>query len=117
MADWNVVLSDGSTHEEVLEYKSVKIPLMIRELSWAEKNKILTACFTYKNNGEVSFDFDRYMKDSLCKMIAKAPWGETTHLFLSGITSQFGNMLQALVPKAFEDNKVPDFFESEQKQS
>jgi hypothetical protein len=78
VADWNVVLSDGSVKEIIIKFKGVDIALKVRELSWAEKNKILTGCFNYKNDGSVAFDFDKYMKDSLVKMIVGAPWGETS---------------------------------------
>ncbi len=116
MADsWEVVFQDSGVKELVLEYRNIKIPIKIRDLSWSEKNQILSKCFVYQTDGSISFSYDRYMKEVLTKIVVSAPWGETNNIFLSRLSKDFGSMLEKLVPKAFEEAQIPDFFVKEQK--
>ena len=117
MNDWEVVFKGEETRDLSLEYRGVTIPIKIRDLSWSERNQILGKCFNYQTDGSASFDFDKYMKDSLSKMIVKAPWGETNSIFFTRITREFGAILERLVPRAFEEVQIPDFFENEQSPS
>ena len=113
--DWEVVFQDSELKPLSLDYRGVKIPIKVRDLSWSERNKILGKCFIYQQDGNISFDFDRYMKDMLAKMVIEAPWGETNDTFFTQISREFGSMLEKIVPKAFEEAQLPDFFGSGQK--
>jgi len=113
MADWEVMLKDEGPKEVILEIKGVKIPLEIRDLSWTEKNQILSKSFTYNSDGSISFDFDKYNKAVLRKIIVKAPWGKTDEVFLASLPRASGEALEKLVPKAFDDSaKTSDFLPS-----
>ena len=110
----DVLFTSEETKKVELEFKGQKIELILKELSWSKKNQILSRCFTYQSDGSVSFNLDRYLKDALCEIIVNAPWGQTTSIFLTRVNPTFGAMLEKLVPKAFEENQVPDFFGKEQ---
>ena len=114
---WEVVFQGSETKSLDLEYRGVKMLIKVRDLSWSERNKILGKCFIYQTDGNISFDFDRYMKDMLSKMVIEAPWGETNDLFFAQVSREFGSILEKIVPKAFEEAQLPDFFVSGQKPS
>jgi hypothetical protein len=101
--------------EVKLQYKTAEITLKLRPLTWSKKNQILSNCFTYEQNGQMRFNFDKYSKDMLCEMIVEAPWGKTDHIFLTKISADFGSMLEKLVPRAFEEGATNDFFVKEPK--
>lgn len=114
MPEWEVLLQDEGPKEAVLEIKGVKIPLKIRDLTWTEKNQILSKSFTYQTDGTISFDFDKYNKLVLTKIIVEAPWGRTDLTFLTQLPRSSGEALEKLVPKAFaETPTTPDFLERE----
>ena len=115
--NWNVVFQDSEVKDITLKYKGVEILIKVRDLSWSERNKILGKCFNYQTDGNISFDFDRYMKESLSKMIISAPWGKTDDIFFAQLSKDFGSMLEKMVPKAFEEVQMPDFFVSGQSTS
>lgn len=95
------------------EYQGKEIELSIRSLSWSRKNQTLTKCFSYSQDGQMKFDFDKYMKEILTEIIVEAPWGKTDQIFLNRIKPDFGAMLEKLVPKAFEEISNIDFFVKE----
>ena len=107
--EWKVVLQKDEQKDLVLEYKGIKLSIKVRDLSWSERNQILGKCFIYQTDGNISFDFDKYMKESLSKMIISAPWGKTDAIFFAQVNKDFGAMLEKIVPKAFEELQVPDF--------
>jgi len=108
--DWKVVLQTEEQKEIALEYKGVKIPIKVRDLSWSERNQILGKCFIYQTEGSISFDYDKYMKESLAKMIVQAPWGKTDSIFFAQLNKEFGSILEKIVPKAFDEAQISDFF-------
>jgi hypothetical protein len=106
-----VIYTQMEGKEVALEYKGVEIKFKIRPLTWSKKNQILSQCFTYKSDGSATFNFDKYIKDTLCETIYDAPWGETNHMFLTKISPEFGSMLEKLVPNAFpEGQQQSNFF-------
>jgi hypothetical protein len=115
--DINDIYISDELKEVELKYKTAEIKIKVHQLSWSKKNQILSACFTYGTDSQMKFNFDKYIKDMLCEMIVEAPWGQTTHIFLSKINPEFGAMLEKLVPKAFEDGATNDFFVNAQKTS
>jgi len=110
MEELDKVYTGNENKEIELEFEGRKILIRVRELGWSEKNQILSQCFTYQTDGSVSFNFDRYFKLAISKIIVQAPWGETTNIFLNRIKPAFGALLEKLVPKAFEEVKANDFF-------
>ena len=98
------------TKDVVLKFEGVEIPVKVRELSWSEKNQVLSQCFTYHTDKDISFNFDKYSKLVLKKIIVQAPWGETSEVFLNKIRPEFGSVLEKLVPRAFEEVETSDFF-------
>lgn len=110
MSEFENIFSSGESIQMEIEFEEKKIPITIRQLTWSEKNQILSRCFVYNSDGLVNFNFDRYQKEVLGKMIQQAPWGETNHIFLNRIKPEFGAKLEKLVPKAFEEGQSPDFF-------
>ena len=55
------------------------------------------------------------MKESLSRMIVNAPWGKTDNIFFAQLNKDFGAMLEKMVPKAFEEAQMTDFFVKGQK--
>jgi hypothetical protein len=108
--NWEVMLNAEGPKEVILEVKGVKIPIKVRDLSWTEKNQILSKSFTYQSDGNISFDFDKYNKLVLTKIIIEAPWGKTDFTFLTQLPRSSGEILEKLVPKAFEDQSVASDF-------
>ena len=107
------IFTSSAEREVKLEFEGKEIVLRVRNLSWSEKNQILSQCFVYQPSGNVQFNFDKYMKESLCKIIVNAPWGKTDHILLNRIKPEFGAKLEALVPKAFVEGATSDFFVKE----
>lgn len=108
----NIYLDDNLKEIEV-EYNNVLIKIKIKNMSWSKKNQILTECFIYNTDGNIKFNFDKYMKRMLQEMIVEAPWGPTNEIFLNRIKPDFGSKLEKLVPKAFEEMENSNFFVKE----
>jgi hypothetical protein len=113
MTDLNDIFISEDIKETEVEYQGKKFALKIKPITWSKKNQILTKCFTYGQDGQMSFNFDKYMKEILVEIIAEAPWGKTDQIFLSRIKPDFGAILEKLVPKAFEELQSGDFFVKE----
>ena len=113
MTDINDIFLKEDISEIVLNYRGAEIKVKTKPISWSRKNQILTKCFSYAQDGNMQFDFDRYMKEVLVETIVEAPWGKTDHIFLSRIKPDFGSMLEKLVPKAFEEMDSSNFFVKE----
>lgn len=115
MTGENKWTSDLSEKDVVFKYKGEDITVRVKPLTWSLKNKIVSKSIIYsreKNNKRMNFDLDFYNKECLINMITKAPWGNTTYIFLSQIDEELGNNLQKLIPGAFlseEENKELDF--------
>jgi len=101
--------------DKMFKFKDVEIPIKYRELSWSEKNKIVSDSFKLNPDGKtMSFDLDMYKKSCLKAMIKEAPWGETNLIFLNKINPAFGALLETIVPKVgSEVIEDQDFFEQE----
>ena len=80
-----------------------EVELEIRPIPWSKRNKIISECLKWQEEGKVDFDGDRYVRTCLQSMIIKAPWGATDEKFLVSIDARLGSALEALVPKAFDD--------------
>ena len=97
---------DNSIEERTLTVAETKeeFNVKIRPLSWARRNQIMSKCITWQTSGETSFDGDAFVRSCLRDMIVEAPWGRTTESFLLSIDARLGAALEALVPKAFDEN-------------
>jgi hypothetical protein len=104
---------EDETREETIVFEGKEIKVKVKPLSWARKNQILSSCINISQDNGMAFNFDKYMKDTLCEIIVDAPWGKTNHLFLSRIKPELGSLLEKLVPKAFDGGKNSDFFGQE----
>ena len=117
MGDLDVLFTSDSTKSEEFEFKGKKVQIKLREISWTEKNKVLSQCFLYQTDGTIKFDFDKYNREMLKRLIiavsvgdSSVPANELNEIFFARLNSSFGSMLEKLVPKAFEEIGVSDFF-------
>ena len=110
----DVIFSSGETRDVELEFKNVKVQVKVKDLGWTEKNNILSKCFAYQTDGAMSFDFSKYMRMSLLKIVVSLMVAGTVvpidEVFFARLNPQFGAMLEKLVPQAFEEVKTNDFF-------
>jgi len=120
MDNLNVIFNSGEEKEVKSEFKGQEVIIKVREISWSEKNKILSKCFTYSQDGTISFAFDTYNKEMLKKVLVSISVGgnvvpptEINDIFFSRISPAFGSILEKLVPKAFEEVQISDFFVKE----
>lgn len=120
MSGLDLIFSTAEEREIKSEFKGQEVIIKIREISWSEKNKILSKCFQYQASGEISFAFDVYSKEILKKIIVSISVGgsvipstEINDIFFSRLSPAFGSILEKLVPKAFEEVQVTDFFGKE----
>jgi hypothetical protein len=109
---FEVIYGAEAAKDIELDFKGVKIPIKVRELTWAEKTHILDTCAKQGSNGSLSFSYDKYMREVLSRIIVSAPWGETNQIFLNKISAEFGSVLEKLIPKAFGENQT-DFLQKE----
>lgn len=116
----DLIFSSGETKDSEFEFKGQKVVVRVRDISWSEKNKVLSKCFTYSPDGKIAFDFDQYSKEMLKRLVvgisvgnSSVPANEINEIFFARLNSSFGSMLEKLVPRAFEDIKTSDFFVKE----
>lgn len=113
MSELDIIFSKSEPREETLTYKGIEFKLKTRELSWSERNQILSKSMVYEKDGVMSLNVDKYMKETLKKIIIEAPWGKTDEIFFTNINPTFGSMLEKLVPKSFVEPDVSTFFGKE----
>jgi hypothetical protein len=117
MAEFDIIFSSGESRVEKFLFKDKEVSVTIKEIGWAEKNRVLSQCFQYQHDGTIKFDFDKYNKEMLKKVVVKisvggsdVPQGEMNDIFFARLNSSFGSMLEKLVPRAFEETSTTDFF-------
>ena len=120
MGDLEIIFSSGETRTEEFGFKGKKIRVKVKEIGWTEKNKVLSQCFQYQTDSTIRFDFDKYNREMLKKMIigmtvgeSEVPPNELNEIFFARLNSSFGSMLEKLIPKAFEEIGTSDFFAKE----
>jgi hypothetical protein len=120
MSDLDLLFSSSETKEVEFDFKGSKILVKVKELSWSEKNQVLSKCFSYQSSGEISFDFDKYNKLMLRKLIVgikvgatEVPTTEINDIFFNRLNPAIGSKLERIVPKAFTDIKSSYFFAGE----
>jgi hypothetical protein len=108
------LFASSQPREVNIKFKGVEIKLILRDLAWSQKTKILNQCLVFKDTGTISVDIDLYNKTMLKAIIVQAPWGETNDIFLNQVNQEFGSELEKLIPKAFEEFSSSDFLAKEQ---
>jgi hypothetical protein len=104
-------------YEVVIEHEGKNYTFKVKEVSWSKRNQILGQCTKVDRAGNPTFDLDRYLREMLVNMIVEAPWGKTDHLKLAQLSPEFGAKLEKLVPTAYKEEGIVDFFEKEQESS
>jgi len=104
--DASKYLTTSNVKEMKLKIGNDEFAVKVRNLSWSKKNQLVSQCIKWDSSGNTSFDGDSYVKECLKYMIVEAPWGPTTEVFLTQISSEFGAALEALVPKAFSQSQI-----------
>ena len=110
------------TVEPTVERKTVVIPetgdefeVSVKTLSWSRRNQLVSRCLKVSNDGQSSFDGDKYIRECLKEIIVEAPWGPTNETFLVSIDDRLGTALEKIVPSAFVDKggQTPDEIKKE----
>ena len=110
------------TVEPTVERKTVVIPetgdkfeVSVKTLSWSRRNQLVSRCLRVSNDGQSSFDGDKYIRECLKEIIVEAPWGPTNETFLVSIDDRLGTALEKIVPSAFGDKggQTPDEIKKE----
>mgnify|MGYP003636255638 FL=1 len=103
---------DLSKYQVQTSSKSVKVEIAdtgdefqvsMKPMSWSRRNQLISKCLNWEQGGSTSFNGDLYVRECLKEMITEAPWGRTTEAFLMTIDTRLGEALEALVPKAFDE--------------
>jgi len=111
MSDFQDKLFASQEPKEIdIEFEGATWKFKIKELTWAQKNKILSGAISVGKDGSPSFDVDKYMREMLCAILVDAPWGQTTHTILAQIKPGLGAKLEALIPKEGTQGEFFDFF-------
>ncbi len=117
MGDLELIFSSSEERTNEFEFRSKKVIVKTREIGYSKKNKILGQCFSYKNDGTISFDFEKYNNFMLKEIITYISVGDSIvpkdqigEILFSRLSVAFGSILEKLVPKAFEQMETSDFF-------
>jgi hypothetical protein len=97
-------VSDG-TIVKVIELGEDSFDVRVKELSWFQRNTLMSKCMQIKGNAESSFDGALYVREVLKQIIVEAPWGKTTDLFLTSINNELGQALETLVASMSGDSE------------
>ena len=97
-------VSDG-TITKVIEVGEDSFEVRVKELSWFQRNTLMSKCMQIKGNAESSFDGALYVREVLKQIIVEAPWGKTTDLFLTSINNELGQALETLVASMSGDSE------------
>jgi len=91
-----------------IEETGDEFDVKIRQMSWSQRNKLISRCLNLGTEGVTAFDGDLYVRECLKEMIIEAPWGKTSETFLITIDPRLGSALESLVPAAFGEQALPD---------
>ena len=89
-------ISDKSV-SKVVDLGDDSFEVRVKELSWFQRNTLMSRCMQIKGNSESTFDGALFVREVLKEIIVEAPWGKTTDLFLTSIDSRLGQALETLV--------------------
>ena len=120
MADLDIIFYRGEVKVEKFDYQGKTVEASIETIGWSEKNKILSECFVFRNDGTISFNFEAYNRLMLKRMLKGLKVGESVvppteinDILLSRLNDSFGSALEKVIPKAFSDLSIDNFFGKE----
>ena len=99
----------------IIEQTGDEFEVSVKTLSWSRRNQLVSRCLKVTNDGQSSFDGDKYIRECLKEIIVEAPWGPTTEAFLVSIDDRLGTALEKIVPNDFGDKggQTPDEIKKE----
>tara|TARA_R110000824_G_scaffold237160_4_gene425982 strand:+ start:744 stop:1115 length:372 start_codon:yes stop_codon:yes gene_type:complete len=102
LSKYQVQTSSKSVTVEIADTGD-EFQVSMKPMSWSRRNQLISKCLNWEQGGSTSFNGDLYVRECLKEMITEAPWGRTTEAFLMTIDTRLGEALEALVPKAFDE--------------
>ena len=115
--DYNKYTVEPSVERKkiVIEQTGDEFEVSVKTLSWSRRNQLVSRCLKVNNDGQSSFDGDKYIRECLKEIIVEAPWGPTNEAFLVSIDDRLGTALEKIVPSAFGDKggQTPDEIKKE----
>ena len=111
--DINELFATQETKEKVITHNDKAWVFHYRELTWAEKNKIVSQATVMDRNKEAHFEVDKYLRVSFLKMELELNGHKLTAIELVKLDEKVGNLLEDVVPKAQEiiNKEDEDFIE------
>ena len=106
--DINELFATQETKEKVITHKGKVWVFHYRELTWAEKNKIVSQATVIERNKDAHFEVDKYLRLSFIKMELELNGHKLTAIELVKLDEKVGNLLEDIVPKAQEIIKKED---------
>lgn len=106
MEDLNEILVSKDVKDVTIEFKSKEYKFKLRDLSWSDKNRMLSKCVALQGKNVV-VDVDAYYRTALQEMIVEAPWPlNQTVTYLRQLGDRFGQTLQQFVPSPFTEEEL-----------
>ena len=111
--DLNELFATQETKEKVIIHNNKGWILHYRELSWAEKNKIISQATVMGRGKDAHFEVDKYLRLSFIKMELELNGHKLTAIELIRLDEKVGDLLEEIVPKAQEiiSDEEGDFIE------
>ena len=111
--DINELFATQETKEKVITHNNKAWVFHYRELTWAEKNKIISQATVMGRDKEAHFEVDKYLRLSFLKMELELNGHKLTAIELVKLDEKVGNQLEDIVPKAQEiiNKEDEDFIE------
>ena len=111
--DLNELFATQETKEKAIIHNNKEWIFHYRELTWAEKNKIISQATMMGRDKEAHFEVDKYLRLSFIKMELELNGHKLTAIELVKLDEKVGNLLEDIVPKAQEiiNKEDEDFIE------
>ena len=87
---------------KVVDVGDESFEVRVKELSWFNRNEIMSKCMVLKPDADSTFDGALYVREVLKQIVVEAPWGVTNDLFLLSIDTRLGQALETLVQSMSE---------------
>lgn len=112
-SDLNELFATQETKMKIVIHKGKSWVFHYRELTWAEKNKIISQATVMDRSKEAHFEVDKYLRLSFLKMELELNGHKLTAIELVKLDEKVGNLLEDIVPKAQEiiNKEDEDFIE------
>jgi len=109
--DGNELYVDRTEKEKAIRHNGKIWRFKYRELTWAEKNRAISAAGSIDENKVGHFDVDKYNRVCLSKMLTETPFKEDLGIALIKLDPEVGNQLAELVPSTstIVEEKEEDF--------